>query len=42
MKFADGEEKGILRKAFAEALPDAILHRKKILIRKPIIRIMPN
>ena len=29
MKFADGEEKGILRKAFAEALPDAILHRKK-------------
>ena len=29
MKFAKGEEKGILREAFKDELPDAVCHRKK-------------
>ena len=29
MKFANGEEKGILRAAFADALPETVAHRKK-------------
>lgn len=40
MKYQNGVEKALLRDAFRDLLPPELLHRKKVLTRKPTIRVM--
>ncbi len=40
MKYQGGVEKSLLRDAFCDLLPPELLHRKKVLTPRPIIRVM--